>query len=97
METIHAYNMAQTTPSLFTVEGLMWMTWLVVGIIAIWMDLMRKYHFGFVGLAAFATVLASFSTPLLSQVLLFAFLSAAFATAEKIHLKHSKLKHHFVH
>ena len=97
MEMTHTFNMAQVAPSLFTVEGLMWMTWLVVGIIAIWMDLMRKYHLGFVGLAAFVTVFASFSIPLSAQVLLFAFLSATLAAAEKIHLKHSKLKHHFVH
>jgi hypothetical protein len=79
-------------------QGALWALWLALGIGALWLDLARKIHLGFLSIAAFVTVFVSFFMPFSSQVLVFGFFGAAFTAAEHAHKQHqARTKYMFVH
>jgi len=81
----------------FSFEGSMWIGWLLIGVAALWLDLLHKARLGSVGVAAFVAVFSSFWMSLSSQILIFVFLSVVLSIAGRVNAKHSTLKHHFIH
>ncbi len=82
----------------FAWQEALWALWFVIGIGVLWLDLTRKIHLGFLSIAAFMTVFASFIMPFSSQMLVFGFFGAAFTAAEHAHRQHQeRTKHVFVH
>ena len=47
----------------FSIKGSLWILWFIIGISVLWLDLVRKIHLGFLSIAAFMTVFASFFMP----------------------------------
>ena len=99
METAQTIEHISNAPiGMFSLEGSLWIAWFIVGIAALWLDLMKKVHLGLLSIAAFITVFSSFFFSPSSQILIFGFLSLVFTVAEHAHKQHQqRMKHTFVH
>ena len=99
METTQVIEHIRNAPiAPFTLEGSLWVFWFILGIALLWFDLSRKVQVGFLSVAAFIAVFASFYVPLSSQSLVFAFFATAFIAGKCVHKAHQKkTKHIFVH